>query len=190
VRRFGIDRGDAVLTGNILETARLRLEPYAPGHLDGLDIMASDPRVMRFLGGIATREQTAAAIERQSQRWADYGFGWWAFLDRANGELVGAGCIQHLARIEGNPLEIGWRLRPDCWGQGLASEAARAMAGFAFGRLAIPILTAVADPENTASRRVMERLGMRYRGIEHWYDMDLATYEITAAEWRDRPAGP
>ncbi len=178
------------MAGNILETARLRLEPWAPAHLDGLDIMGSDPEVMRFLGGVVTREQTASAIERQTQRWAANGFGWWAFLERAGGALVGAGCIQHLAHGQGNPLEIGWRLRPDRWGQGLASEAARAMAGFAFDRLHIPILTAVAVPENTASRRVMERLGMRYRGIESWYDMDCATYEITAAEWRDRPAGP
>ena len=174
----------------ILETARLRLEPWAPQHLDGLDVLGSDERVMRYIAGVATREETAASIERQQRRWAAYGFGWWVFLDRATSELVGAGCIQHLGRIETSPLEIGWRLRPDQWGKGLASEAARTMAGWAFDTLDIPILTAVAVPANTASTRVMERLGMRYRGIEQWYDQDLATYEITAAEWRGPPAGP
>jgi RimJ/RimL family protein N-acetyltransferase len=177
------------MTDIILETDRLRLEPWAPAHLDGLSVLNADPRVMRYVGGVPqTREEVAIGIERQIERWKAHGFGWWSFLDRANGEIVGAGCIQHLAHGAGNPLEIGWRLRPDRWGQGLASEAARAMAGFAFDRLEIPILLAVAVPENIASRRVMERLSMRYRGIEHWYEMDLATYEITAGEWRARAA--
>jgi RimJ/RimL family protein N-acetyltransferase len=173
----------------ILETERLRLEPWAPAHLDGLGVLNADPRVMRYIGGVPqTRAEVAAGIERQRGLWAANGFGWWSFLDRVTGDVLGAGCIQHLAHGAGNPLEIGWRLRPDRWGQGLASEAARAMAGFAFDRLDSPILIAVAVPENTASRRVMERLGMRYRGIEHWYELDLATYEINAAEWRARQA--
>jgi RimJ/RimL family protein N-acetyltransferase len=176
------------LAGIILETERLRLEPFAWAHLDGLDFMGRDPDVMRYLGGVTTREQTVAIIERNQGCWNAHGFGWWSFLDRAGGELVGAGCIQHLAHGLDNPLEIGWRLKSDRWRQGLASEAARAMAGFAFDRLAIPILLAVAMPENTASRRVMERLGMRYRGIEPWYGLDVATYEITVAEWRAGPA--
>lgn len=172
----------------ILETARLRLEPWAPQHLDGLDVLGRDEQVMRYLGGVSTREQTAASIESQQRRWAAYGFGWWVFLDRATGELIGAGCIQHLGRIETNPLEIGWRLRPDQWGRGLASEAARCMGGWAFDTLDIPLLKAVAVPANTASTRVMERLGMHYTGLEHWYYLDLAAYEITAAEWRARMA--
>ena len=173
----------------ILETARLRLEPWRLEHLDGLNVMSGDPRVMKYVGGvIRTREETAAAIERQRGRWEVHGFGWWSFIERAGDELVGAGCIQHVAGNPANPLEIGWRLRPDRWGLGLATEAATAMAGFAFERLDVEILLAVAVPENTASRRVMERLGMRYRGLESWYDMDVATYEITVAEWRSRQA--
>ncbi len=69
------------------------------------------------------------------------------------------------------------RLHPDHWGKGLASEAARRMAGFAFDQLGTASLLANAMPENLASRRVMERLGMRFRGIEHWWKLDLATYE-------------
>jgi len=173
------------MTGIILETARLRLEPWAPAHLDALNEMSSDPQVMRYLGGVLkSKDETAAAIEQQQARWVTHGFGWWSFLDRTSGALIGAGCIQHLAGNVENPLEIGWRLRPERWGQGYASEAARTMGSFAFDQLQIPVLTAVAMPENTASRRVMERLDMRFRGIERWYDMDVATYDITAADWR------
>lgn len=173
------------MTGTILQTERLRLEPWTLAHLDGLSLMGADPRVMRYVGGVTqSRDDTVAAIERQMGKWAAYGFGWWSFIERTTGELVGAGCIQHLAGNVAHPLEIGWRLRPDRWGRGYATEAARAMGGFAFDRLAIPTLLAVAVPENTASRQVMERLGMRFRGLEPWYDMELATYEITVAEWR------
>lgn len=171
------------MAGTILQTARLRLEPWAPAHLDGLSAMSGDPRVMHYLAGVQTRDETAAAIDRQVGKWAEHGFGWWCFLEQATGELVGAGCIQHLAGKIESPLEIGWRLRSDRWGRGFATEAARAMGSFAFDHLGIPILLAVAIPENTASRRVMERLGMRFRGIEPWYDTNTATYEITAAEW-------
>lgn len=173
------------MTDMILHTERLRLEPWSTAHLDGLSVMATDMRVMRYVGGVThNRDETIAAMERQMGRWAAHGFGWWSFIELETGELVGAGCIQHLAGKVEHPLEIGWRLRPDRWGRGYATEAARAMGDFAFDRLHTPTLLAVAIPENGASRRVMERLGMSYRGIEPWYDMELATYEITAAAWR------
>jgi RimJ/RimL family protein N-acetyltransferase len=171
----------------ILETARLRLEPWAPEHLDGLCRLNGDPLVMRWITGEAeTREQTIAAIERVQARWREFGYSWWSFIERESGDLIGAGCVQHLDRDPANPLELGWRLIPSRWGQGLASEAARAMAGFAFDDLAAPLLLAVAWPENTGSRRVMERLGMRFRGIEHWYQREVATYAITEGEWAGR----
>lgn len=168
----------------VLHTERLRLEPFADAHLEGLHELNRDPAVMRYISGRAeTLDETRAGIERVRARWAEWGYSWWAFVEHDSGRIVGAGCIQHLGRDAANPLEIGWRLRPDCWGRGLASEAARTMAGFAFDTLAAPLLCAVCHPENTASARVMQRLGMRYRGVECWYDADTAVYEITREAW-------
>jgi RimJ/RimL family protein N-acetyltransferase len=173
----------------ILLTPRLRLEPFRDEHLDGLYAMNSDERVMRFISGRAeTREETQAGIERVKARWAEWGYSWWAFIDRDSNELVGAGAIQHLDRDASKPLEIGWRLKPAHWGRGLASEAAQHMAAFAFDTLRAPLLCAICDPENEASAQVMRRLGMRYRGLERWYEHDCATYAITADEWRSRAA--
>lgn len=168
----------------ILTTERLRLEPIDEHHFDGLHAMNRLPEVMRFISGEPEApEQTRRMIAVVKERWAAYGFSWWAFIERGTGRLVGAGCIQHLGRDPANPHEIGWRLVPDRWGQGLASEAARAMAGWAFERLRAPILVAVRMPENVDSRRVMERLGMRYRGLETWYERPHAVHEITRAAW-------
>lgn len=171
----------------ILTTERLRLEPIDDDHFDGLQAMNRLPEVMRFISGQPeTPEQTRNMIALVKGRWAEYGFSWWAFIERASGRLVGAGCIQYLGRDPANPHEIGWRLAPDCWGKGLASEAARAMAAFAFESLDAPTLVAVCLPENAASSRVMETLGMHYRGLETWYERPHAVFEMTRARWQAR----
>jgi RimJ/RimL family protein N-acetyltransferase len=84
----------------------------------------------------------------------------------------------------GNPIEIGWRLHPDFWRQGFASEAARCMAAFAFDRFPIEELLAVRHPDNADSGRVMDRLGMRQRGLEPWYGTTVATHVISRSEWQ------
>jgi RimJ/RimL family protein N-acetyltransferase len=181
-----------------LHTERLRLEPFAERHLDGLNSMNSRPEVVRFLGGSPeTLEQTAAGIARVKRCWLALGTSWWAFVQPETERVVGAGCIQYLRRgasspedlesLKGNPLEIGWRLHPDFWGRGLASEAARRMAVFAFESFPIHELLAVRHPENTGSERVMQRLGMRFRGLEPWYGTTVATHVITRAEWERAP---
>lgn len=178
----------------ILHTSRLRLEPFSESHLEGLHEMNSKPEVMRFISGQPeTREQTAASIARVQRYWAALGTSWWAFVELSSDRVAGAGCIQYarrdadlpadLASLKANPLEIGWRLHPDFWRQGLASEAAHGMAGFAFGTLAAPEIIAVRHPDNLDSGRVMDRLGMRYRGLETWYGTTLATHVLSREDW-------
>ncbi len=160
----------------VLITARLRLEPFEDGHLDGLNAMNADPEVMRYLTGRPeTREETLAAIERVKARWAEWGFSWWSFIAKESDEIVGAG-----------PLEIGWRVRRDKWRQGLAFEAAERMVTFAFETLEANLLCAVCHPENIASVAVMKKLGMRFRSVEEWYSANDLTFEITRNEWRMR----
>ncbi|MES2070120.1 MAG: GNAT family N-acetyltransferase [Pseudomonadota bacterium] len=175
----------------ILTTRRLRLEPLNDSHLDGLFELNRDPEVMRYITGKPnTREDTQAMIDLVKPRWVKYGFSWWGFIELGSQELIGAGCIQYLGRDPANPLETGWRLRRDKWGQGYASEAAQQMAAFAFETLDAELLCAVCHQDNTASAKVMQRLGMHYRGVERWYEMDTAVYDMTRADWEARPASP
>jgi len=172
----------AVMT--TLNTPRLRLEPLEDRHFDGLHRLNSDPVVMRYITGRPdTPEDTRSMIERVKARWAEFGYSWWAFMRLEDGELVGTGCIQHLGRDPAGPLETGWRLRQDVWGQGYASEAARHMVGWAFATLRPERVCAVCQPENTASSAVMEKLGMTFTGLGRWYDMDCRRYDVTAAQW-------
>ena len=178
-----------------LHTRRLRLEPFEERHLDGLHAMNNLPEVMQFVGGqTETKEQTASVIARVKRCWEAWGTSWWAFIDTKSERVAGAGCIQYLRRdasppedlnsLKNNPIEIGWRLHPDFWRQGLASEAARRMAAFAFERFPIQELVAVRHPDNTASGRVMDRLGMQVRGLEPWYGTTVTTHVISRAEWQ------
>jgi ribosomal-protein-alanine N-acetyltransferase len=169
----------------LLFTPRLRLEPFSDAHLDGLYTLNSDPEVVRYIGNgqPQTLEETRAMILRVKQHWLDFNCGWWALIEIDTNEIIGAGGIQPLARIPGNPLEIGWRLRKDRWHQGYASEAARVMADFAFNTMHNPDLTAVCHPDNAASAIVMERLGMTFRGLETWYDTTTRAYYMTREQF-------
>ena len=178
-----------------LETARLRLEPYRDDHVDGLLALNSAPEVMRYISGKPdTREETIAIVERVKARWAEVGYSWWAFIERETGELVGAGCLQNLRREAtmlpdlACPMELGWRLRRDRQGRGYASEAAIAIADFAFARRGAQELLAVCDPGNLASAKVMARIGMQPLGLQHWYGKDATTYRIDAAQWASAQA--
>ena len=166
----------------IVETERLRLVPFAPDHLNGLYVMNSDPEVMQYLGAPQTLDQVAESITRQQAKWAEVGFGWWAIFEHQTNALIGAACLQHLAHSETNPLEIGWRLVPTAQGKGYATEAGQAAMDYGFDVVGETYLTAVTAPDNKASARVMERLGMTYVGIQTHYDEDCVTYEIHRAD--------
>lgn len=174
-----------------LSTSRLTLVPFRDEHAEGLNAINADPEVMRYLSGRPeTLDETRAVIERVKRRWIEFGYAWWSVIETGSGQIVGAGCVQHLRRDASPnpdpacPLEIGWRLRRDVWGRGFATEAAQAMAGFAFDTLRADELYAVCDPDNVASAAVMKRLGMQDCGLQSWYSRLLRAHRIEAGPWR------
>lgn len=169
----------------ILTSARLRFEPFDDSHFDGLQAMNRDPEVMRYISGRPeTPEETRAMIARVQRRWAEYGYGWWSLIEHETGELVGAAGLHHLGHDPANLLEIGWRLRRDRWGLGVASEAARTILAHAFEALAAPAVCAIRHPDNHDSRRLMERLGMRHVGQQTWHEMPVEVHALARADWR------
>jgi RimJ/RimL family protein N-acetyltransferase len=171
----------------ILHTERLRLEPITDRHYGGMRRMTADPEVMHFLnkGKPQTEEETRAGIERIKRRWEEWGYSWWALIETASGEMIGAACLQHLGTDAAQPFEIGWRLTRDSWGKGYASEAACAIVRHAFDTVGADEVLAVAHPDNAASIKVMQRLGMHYVGIETHYDMPCVVYRLLRTAVRD-----
>jgi RimJ/RimL family protein N-acetyltransferase len=144
-----------------LTTERLILRGFVDEDLEPLAAMNADPELMRYLGGVRSREWTAASIERCRSQWRELGFGRLAIETIANGEFVGWVTLEPV-ELDGyvDDVEIGWRLRRAFWRRGLATEAATAVLTWAFASLAADRILAVADATNAPSVAVMRRLGM------------------------------
>lgn len=152
----------------IIETERLVLRPFEDDDLDALAPINADPETMRFFERPLRREETAAAITRYRDGMRLNGFSFLAAELVETGELVGVIGISRFgpasrAAIPGNPeVEVGWRLRRDTWGKGLAPEGATACLQHAWEKLGLSEVVAITVPSNEPSRRVMEKIGMRH----------------------------
>ena len=169
-----------------IETARLRLRAFRPDDLDALCQVFGDPEVMKYISGgePRTREATAEGLNRSIEGWRKRGFGLWAVEERATGRMVG---YCGLIYLEDTPeIEVAYGLAKSAWGKGFAVEAARAALEFGFGELKLERIVAVVNPENVASRRVLEKLGMKHTKDVHHYGADLMYYELAAADTRGR----
>lgn len=129
----------------------------------------SDPEVVRYLSGQTT--DTAEDMRQQlvevAERRASYprGMGGWAMVLEA--EIIGTALLKPLPDRDyrqTDDIEVGWHLRRDKWGQGLATEAGRRLLQYAAEELGLTTVYAVVDSPNTASMRVAERLGMTHVG--------------------------
>lgn len=109
-----------------------------------------------------TLEVARAALERKLRHWERYGFGQWLFRDRASGAMVGRGGPQHTPVSGRDEVEIGWAIVPERWGEGLATELAWASLEVVFGPVGLEQVIAYTQPDNLASRRVMEKTGFDY----------------------------
>jgi len=149
--------------------------------------------VMRWLGGVQDEPTYAAAFDRLDGYARDFGHTFWIVERKSDGEILGF-CGLKRVNSEGakNPgdMEIGWRLREDVWGQGVAKEAAIACLDLAFGRFAATHVVAFTVAGNVGSWGLMERLGMTRRADLDYddprYGPDLnptITYSIDVAAW-------
>jgi RimJ/RimL family protein N-acetyltransferase len=166
-----------------LATERLGLRPITIDDVDRIVTLDSDPAVMRYInGGAPTPRDEAERIVTRS-----LGHRWIAF-ESDGGAFVGWFGLRPSA---GRDRELGYRLRRACWGRGLATEGARALVDLAFAHLGASRVWAQTMRVNTASRRVMERCGLRYvrTFFDQWpepiegSDEGDVEYALTRHEW-------
>ena len=150
----------------VAETERLRLRTWEAEDRDEFIRHLNTPAVMRWLGGVGTRENYAAAFDRLDGYQRDHGHTFWLVERKSDGALLGFCGLKRVnspgASCSGD-FEIGWRLRQDAWGQGFAKEAAIASLDLAFGRYGAPHVVALTVPGNESSQGLMKRLGMKRR---------------------------
>jgi RimJ/RimL family protein N-acetyltransferase len=168
-----------------VETDRLRIRRFRPDDWAGVHAYASDAATNTYLGvGVMTEEQCRAWVDRQSgDEWAGL-----AVALRLDDSVIGHLILR--AESEHRTREIGWVIHERARGQGYATEAARALLRHCFETLDLHRVFATCQPENVASWRVMEKLGMRREGHFHrsvhqesgeWWDEYL--YAILQEEW-------
>lgn len=146
----------------LLRTSRLMIRDWRDDDLAACAAMNADPRVMEFFPAVMTPEQSAAAHARNRERLATLGHGFWPVEVIGGAPFIGmCGLLVPQFKAHFTPaVEIGWRLSADHWGQGYATEAARAVLAYAFEQLAMPEIVSFTTVGNVRSRRVMEKLGM------------------------------
>lgn len=154
-----------------LETERLILRQWRDEDLDPFAEMCADPEVMRWLGGVLTRDGAIAYMDRAHDAFARLGMGRFAIARKSDGAFLGAcGLMPSYPNVPLPPyIDMGWRLHRAAWGHGYASEAAAAVMRDGFERLELPTITAITAAINLRSRAVMERLGMA-RDAERDFD--------------------
>jgi RimJ/RimL family protein N-acetyltransferase len=143
-------------------TARLRIRPLLAGDARGLHTCYGDPRAMPFWDFPATRD----LAETEARMWGSdtHRFAAWAVLAKDSERFLGMMCVHH-REAWNRRLEIGYILARRYWRKGLMSEALTPFLRYCFAELTCHRIEASIEPENTASRRLAEKLGFRAEGI-------------------------
>lgn len=171
----------------LFETERLGIRDWQP-KIDATLAFAiyGDREVMHFIRAADSDEN---AVQKRLEeivdkyRASNNGTGLWAMVEKSTQTPIGSILLVQLPDNHGQitqDYEIGWHLRCDRWGKGYATEAAKEILNYGFQDLKLPIIYAVVKPENLASIRVTQRLGMQAMGLtQKYYGVELALFSLT-----------
>lgn len=184
------DWGQSSLPNMVLETPRLSLRPFCRDDLDQIAELMANPDFMRFSLGVYSQEQTAGFIEKILS-WDRVGLpSQFAMIVKSNGALIGYCGFFHQEVDEIKEIEIGYRLDPDYWNRGLATEAAQAVRDHGFGDLKLPRLISLIHPDNIRSRRVTEKNGMILEKETIFRGFRTYVFAVMREQWsRSRNSG-
>ena len=167
----------------MVETERLIFRKFVDEDLPLLIEQRADPDVNRYLGG--PKRQNAEAISIRIKFYMDcyekFGFGMCPMIWKENGEVIGGAGLQPLE--DTGEIEVGYSIIKRYWGLGIGTEAARGWLEYGFNTVGLERIVAVAVVDNAASRRIMEKLGMKFEKNEMHYDEECAFYGISKKEF-------
>jgi RimJ/RimL family protein N-acetyltransferase len=169
-----------------LTTPRLILRPFTEQDAEALGTILAQEGVLRYFPSPdpPSLEQVQNLIAAQVGHWEEHGFGWWAVELRSSQALIGWSGLQYLPGTE--EVEIGYLLSKAVWGKGLATEGASAGLRFGFEHLKLERIVGIVHPGNTASQRVLEKLGMSFANEAEYFGMRVQRYVRDAASFEER----
>jgi RimJ/RimL family protein N-acetyltransferase len=165
-----------------LETDRLILRMLAPDDFDALTRIFGKPNVMKYLGlegNPMSREETENSLHSIIRHWQLHGFGRWVVVSKQSDAIIGC---SGLRSYEGT-AELVYLIDEPYWGKGLATEIARACLDFGFRARDFKNIIAFARPGNAASRKVMEKIGMRFVRETTVFGVFVVQYEISRQDY-------
>ena len=172
---------------SVLQTERLVLRPFRHDDLDRLAELMANPDFMRFSLGVYSREKTQEFLNKII-RWQESGIpSLYGVTLKHAGELLGYCGFYHPEGFD--DVEIGYRLDPRYWNQGLITEAARAVRDYGLGELKLDRLISLIHPENIPSRRVAEKNGMTVERETVFRGFPTLVFAITRERWLGAGAG-
>lgn len=171
-----------------LETQRLLLREFSEEHYPYLYHTDADPDVMRYIVPVRTPEQTRKRIDEiRAHNCSLPGLGLRMAFDKQTDTFCGLFTLKYTDA--GGEIEIGYRLPTEQWGKGYATEGAAAMLRHGFHTVGLQRIVAFVFPENRASARVLEKLGLHCEGSKQYNDKELLYYSIDAQRFATlRPA--
>jgi RimJ/RimL family protein N-acetyltransferase len=179
-----------------LTTARLALRRFTLDDLPWVEAISADDEVMRYVGGAKDRAAVNEMVTNRVLRYYDEhpGLGVWVTIERATGRRVGWSNLNH---IQGESIvQVGFTLDRPAWGRGFATEIATALLRYGFVERGLPQIAGMAERQNMASQRVLQKVGLRRNGERAFPHPSyagagpMAWFERAAADWLAERAEP
>jgi RimJ/RimL family protein N-acetyltransferase len=167
---------DSTPTIPVLTTTRIVLRPFGQSDTDALKAILDEPDIFRYFPSQApwSKEKIERYILHHTDHWSQRGYGHWAMTLRDTGTLIGWNGLEFL--LDTGETEIGYVLSKAYWGQGLATEAGRAIINFGLHRAGLEEIIGLTHPGNVASQRVLEKCGLVFTRRQTYFGMEMFRY--------------
>ncbi|MBK9331224.1 MAG: GNAT family N-acetyltransferase [Ignavibacteria bacterium] len=160
----------------ITETERLYAREYSESDLGKLTKICSDADVMRYIGhgGVLSPDQVQKMLNHYIKNYRENGYGMYAVINKTTGELTGQCGLNFIKSL--NEVEIAYLFEKESWGKGHATEISKEILKFGFIRIGLTKIIALAYPENIASIKVINKIGLKFVKPIHIWERDLNYY--------------
>ena len=176
-----------MIAGNVprIETQRLILQRFIPEDLaEWTRLTFADPEVMKYHNpsSLAPGDRAVKTLAWHERNWSSLGFGG-LLITRSSDAAILGDCYLGPAD-EADEIELGYAVARDHWGEGIATEASKALVRYGFETAGLDRIAGFAMPVNVASWRVLEKVGFEYERDDHLFGLDVRCYAIHTAEFR------
>ena len=171
------------ITNKEIKTNRLNLRHFNKEDLETYSAIMDDNQIARWFpkGDSYTHEESEKSLNNILSHWMKYGFGLWAITKKENDQIIGRCGLNYI--LESSEVELDFIISKNYWNQGYATEASEAVIFYGFKILYLDKIIALSKPENIASRKVIEKTGLKYIGNVEYWNIPCVKYEILRTDY-------